>query len=116
MKMKTVMSRISVCGAILGIAIGIWTLSPAPASAAGAMSLAEQQNEAKRLTSLCQNNRTVAQWTQQARGGSMRASYEAAAALAQCFYDNVDPRYPAAQKQQWLQMIQSNKAQAAALQ
>ena len=42
----------------------------------------------------------------------MRASYEAAAAMIQCFYDNVDPRYPAAQKQEWLAAIQQNQAQA----
>jgi hypothetical protein len=87
-----------------------------PAGGGGPMSLAEQKIEAARLSTLCNSNPTVSRWKQQAQGGSMRASYEAAAALIQCFYDNVDSRYPVEQKQKWLGAIQENKTQAKALQ
>jgi hypothetical protein len=86
------------------------------AGGGGPMSLAEQKIEATRLSTMCNGNPTVSRWKQQAQAGSMRASYEAAAALIQCFYDNVDSRYPAEQKQKWLNAIQENRAQAKALQ
>lgn len=82
---------------------------------ADTMSLAEQQREAQRLKSLCSNDATYQRHLQQAQAGSMRASYEAAAAMLQCFYDNVDARYSPEQKQHWLEAIRENKAQATSL-
>ena len=104
------------------IPLGVWTAMAATAAprdgriesiaATGPMSLAEQQVEAQRLKNLCQRNSSVTRLQAEAKAGSMRASYEAAAALIQCYYDNVDSRYPDAQKQQWLQAIKQNKQQA----
>jgi hypothetical protein len=79
-------------------------LSPVVAQAQ-TMSLAEQQAEAQRLTALCSPQHPVA-------NGSMRANYEAAAALTQCFYDNVDARYPENLKAGWLERIKQYKALA----
>ncbi len=80
------------------------------------MSLPEQQVEAKRLSSLCNSDATYVGALNQAKAGSQRASYEAAAALIQCFYDHVDARYPAEQKQKWLEAIEANKKSASQLQ
>jgi hypothetical protein len=76
------------------------------------MSLPEQQAEAQRLTALCKQDPQYVGFFQQAQAGSMRASYEAAAAMIQCFYNNVDPRYPANLKAAWLEKINQNKALA----
>jgi len=85
-------------------------------ASAQSMSLAEQQIEAQRLKSLCNQDPTYSGWLRQAQSGSVRATYEASAALIQCFYNNVDPRYPATQKQKWLTAIRENKAKAQQLQ
>ncbi|CAJ8827707.1 Uncharacterised protein [Burkholderia pseudomallei] len=79
------------------------------------MSLADQQQEAQRLKTLCQNDREVAQQREAAAGGSMRAAYLGTAALIQCYYDNVDSRYPPEQKAQWLDAINANRQKAAEL-
>lgn len=79
------------------------------------MSLAEQQEEAQRLKDLCNNDTDVQQQREAAQSGSMAAAYLGAAAMIQCFYDNVDSRYPAEQKEKWLDAINQNKQKAADL-
>ena len=73
------------------------------------MSEAEQQAEVQRLSSVCQEDPTYRLWSQQAKSGSSRAKFEATDALLQCFYNNVDSRFPATQKQHWLEEIKANK-------
>jgi hypothetical protein len=101
--------------AFVSLAAAVLLAGGATAALAQSMSLPEQQIEAKRLTALCNNDRAYQGYLGQAKAGSMRATYEASAALIQCFYNNVDARYPAEQKQKWLEAIQSNKQKAAAL-
>jgi|HubBroStandDraft_4_1064222.scaffolds.fasta_scaffold314696_2 hypothetical protein len=76
------------------------------------MTLTEQQYEAQRLTALCTGDQNYLALRANATQGSMRAFYEAAAYLTECFYDNVDPRYPAEQKQKWQATIQEDRALA----
>jgi hypothetical protein len=85
-------------------------------AAAQTMSLPEQQIEAKRLTALCNQNQKYLRAVAEAKAGSQRATYEAAAAMIQCFCDNVDRRYPADQKQKWLDALHANEQRAQQLQ
>jgi hypothetical protein len=78
-------------------------------AAAQTMSLPEQQIEAKRLTAHCNQNQKYLRAVAEAKAGSQRATYEAAAAMIQCFCDNVDRRYPADQKQKWLDALHANE-------
>jgi hypothetical protein len=83
---------------LMGMAAAV-DLGPAVAPAARA----DQPSEVKRLTALCRTDPTSIRWKQQARGGSVRATYDAQAAMMQCLYDLVDA--PAAQKAKWLEAI-----------
>ena len=87
---------------LMGMAAAV-DLGPAVAPRAWA----DPPSEVQRLTALCRTDPTYIRWKQQARGGSVRATYDAQAAMMQCLYDLVDA--PAAQKAKWLEAIKQYK-------